>query len=165
VMNYIKESTGAEIEPLWSEGGENGLNKDLPITLSVKNVPALDVIERLLAKSQTEFSENTWQLTQNGAIEMGPKELLNKHKRLELYDINDLLFQIPNYTDVPEIDLQGLLQQSQGGGGAQSPIREEQQQQRRTPEQEKQRRKDAVQEVLALIIALVEPQQWVDNGG
>jgi hypothetical protein len=166
VITFIAEFTGANLEPMWAVGGQEGLNKDTPITLSVRNRPALDVLEQVLTKAQSDFGANTWQFTSYGAIEIGPKDLLNKHKRVELYDIKDLLFVIPSYTEVPSIDLQGLLQQSQnGGGGGQSPFRDQQQNRVKTPEQVDTDLQKKTEEVVGLITSLIEPEQWADNGG
>jgi len=168
-VKFIAEYTGAELEPIWTEGSEEGLNKDFQITMKVKNVPALTVLEKILDKAKTDFSENTWQMTDLGSIEFGPKTALNKHKRLEIYDIHDLFFEIKTYDQVPQIDLQSLLQQSQGGGGGggQSPFKDDQndQQNRNNPEQARMRLQQKADDLIALITGLVEPDQWNDAGG
>ncbi len=168
VINYLKDSTTADIDVLWGEEGGNGMKKDLPITMSVKNMPALDLLERILSKAQTEFSENTWQMTSTGSLECGPKDQLNKTRRIELYDIHDLLLVIPNHYDVPQIDLQGLLQQSQGGGGGggggRSPFKDDQQT-RQNQEQRKKEMDDHAKEIVDIIVQTVEPSQWTDAGG
>ena len=83
--------------------------------------------------------------------------------RLEIYDINDLLLDVPDYTDVPRIDLQQALQSNQGGGGGgQSPFREQGQQDRNARLKDRQAKAD---ELTQLITSIVEPDQWVDNGG
>lgn len=166
-MKFVADFTGAPIEVAWAEGNSEGLDKELAITMDIKGVPALHVLERLLDKAKTDFSDNTWQMTDEGSIECGPKSVLNKHKRLEIYDIQDMLFEIQRYDEVPQIDLQSLLQQSQGGGGGggQSPFRDDQQDQERNREELEQRAQDRANDLIALITSLVEPDQWSDAGG
>src|SRR5690606_24861250 len=85
--------------------------------------------------------------------------------RVEIYDINDLLMELPTYDEIPRIDLQQALQSSQGGGGGgggQSPFREEGNDDRQAQLRE---RRERAQEVIDLITQLVEPEQWIDNGG
>lgn len=164
VVRFITEYTGASIEALWiDEQYDDGLDKDQTITLSVKNVSALTLIERVLEKAQTDFTENSWQMASTGEIQIGPKSRLNKHKRVEMYDINDLLMDLPDFPETPEIDLQQALQQSGGGGGGggQSPFQdneEDEQVERRTLE-------ERAQDIMDIITEVVEFEQWVENGG
>jgi hypothetical protein len=168
VIKFIEDYTGATIEVYWADSNGEGLNREQLITLNVKNLPVLTVLERVLAKASTDSLSggSTWQMTEYGAIEIGPKSVLNRNKRTELYDIHDLLIELPRYDEVPQIDLQSLLQQSQqgGGGGGQSPFTNDQNQNQGrdpdllTPEQKGD-------QVMKLITTLVEPEEWVDGGG
>jgi hypothetical protein len=161
VMRFIQESTQADMEILWTTDSQQGLDKDREITLNVANQPALYILEQVLDKAKTDFNENSWQMTPSGAIQVGPKDLLNKSKRLEIYDVQDLLFQIPNYPDVPQIDLNNVLQQSQGGGGGgQSPFTNVNNTPAQAPDREARLRA-----ILDLLQQTIEPNQWVDNGG
>lgn len=160
VVRFMKEVTGAELEPVWTSGNTVGMDKDKRITLSVKNQPALTALEQILTKAQDDFQQNTWQLSDYGSLEIGPKDALNKERRVEIYDINDLLHVIPRYADVPQLDLQSVLQQGEGGG--QSPFDEGNQNNNTDPPKTRQER---TQEVIDLLITLVESDQWVDNGG
>lgn len=163
IMKYLADFTGAEMEVMWRDDQHaDGLDPEQTVTLDVKNASALTMLEKVLEKAQTgNDEENTWQLSKYGAIQAGPKSRLNKFKRTEIYDINDLLVELPRYDEVPNIDLQSVLQSGQGGGG-QSPFKDDNdtrdQNQRKTL-------KEKADEVVTLIQKIVEPQQWVDNGG
>ncbi len=168
VIKFLEDYTGATLEVYWADASGEGLNRDQQITLKVKNLPVLTVLERVLAKASTDSLSGgaTWQMTEYGTMEIGPKSILNRNKRTELYDIHDLLIEIPRYDEVPAIDLQSLLQQSQqgGGGGGQSPFRNDQsQQQGRDPDLATPEEKGT--ELTRLITTLVEPEEWVDGGG
>lgn len=43
-------------------------------------------------------------MSDTGAMQVGPCERLNKFKRTEIYDISDLVLEIPNYDNAPELD-------------------------------------------------------------
>lgn len=166
VLTFIAEITGADIEPLWiDDKSTEGLDKDTLINLSAKRISALRLLEMVLDKAGDAgggfSSGNTWQMTDWGSIECGPKEALAKHQRLEVYGIDDLLWQIPDYEEAPTIDLQSVLQSSQGGGGGQSPFQNDQQNQKldRRPKDER------AQDVIDIIEALVEPESWLSGGG
>lgn len=165
VIKFIQGVTQAEIEVAWlGDGAQTGLDKEKLVTLNIANRPALNVLETVLAKVKADFGENTWQMTSEGAIEIGPKEILNKSKRLVIYDIHDLLMEIPNYPDVPQIDLTSVLQQGQGGNG-QSPFTTNNQNQAKTPDQVRMEREAKTRQLTDIIQSTIESEQWVDNGG
>jgi len=165
VVDYVRNVTGAEIEVHWIDDQHAvGLDPDQPITLRAKNVTALALLERAMEQAAVAFGEpgsNTWQFT-DGRFEMGPKERLNAHTRIELYDINDLLFEVPEFADAPDFDLNTVLQSTgRGGGGGRSPFQGGNQQQDR----ERIPRDELAENIIDILTSLVETEQWQDNGG
>src|SRR5206468_4099638 len=91
VLKFIQDVTQADMEAIWQSDQGAGLDKERKITLDIKNQPALYVLDQVLDKARADASqENAWQMTESGAIQIGPKEALNKYKRIVIYDINDL---------------------------------------------------------------------------
>jgi len=167
VMTFIKDFSGADIEPLWTDDqNSSGLDRDKVISVRVDNGTVLSLLEKVAEKARGDNGEITWQMTDSGTLQFATKERLNKYKRVEIYDINDLLQEVPDYRDVPQIDLQQALQAAQGGGGGggggRSPFRDEQ---NRNQQQRDQDRQKAAEDLQKLITDLVETDQWVDNGG
>ncbi|MCC6971054.1 MAG: hypothetical protein IT434_12620 [Phycisphaerales bacterium] len=166
VMKFFGEVTGADIEVLWTdEQNTTGLDKETIINLKSNGASALKLMERVLEKAQggTTQGENTWQLTDSGSFQVGPKVRLNAYKRLEIYDIADLIVDIPQYSNVPQFDLSAALQSSgQGGGSGQSPFQSGNQQNQATNFGD---RTQKTGDLVTLIQELVEPEHWVDNGG
>jgi hypothetical protein len=166
-MKFITEVTGADVEVMWvDDQNSTGLDKERLITLKADKGTALDLLERVLEKATTDATGaggNTWQMTENGTLQCGPKDRLNKFRRVEIYSVRDLLMEIPTYANAPEFDLQSVLQSSgqQGGGGGQSPFRDNGEQ---GPSSTRPIN-DRIQELQSLLTELVEPEQWVDNGG
>ena len=166
-MKFITEVTGADIEAMWvDDQNSTGLDKERQITLKLDKGTGLNLLERVLEKATTDATGaggNTWQMTENGTLQCGPKDRLNKFRRVEIYSVRDLLMEIPQYANAPEFDLQSVLQSSgqQGGGGGQSPFRDNGDQGGSTTRPLDQR----VEELQSLITELVEPEQWLDNGG
>lgn len=168
-MNFIRDVSGADFEILWSESGGPGLDREKTLTLSAKNMTVLALLEKVLGKATGDIGAEaaTWQMTDGGAIQVGLKSSLNKFSRLEIYDITDLLFQVRDKTNVPELDLQASFQAAGqgGGGGGQSPFGGSGGQQNSQQNNNPQRREEMGREVKNLIAALVETEQWTDNGG
>lgn len=164
-MKFIAEVTGADMEVMWNdEQNTVGLDKEKLINLKIEKRTALDTLEKLLEKATTDTSGtggNTWQFSESGTLQVGPKERLNKFKRVEIYSVMDLLLEVPNHTDAPEFDLQTVLQSSGNGGSSQSPFRDQGNQNATPPKPLEQRADDLVK----LITELVEPEQWSENGG
>lgn len=164
VISFIKDTTQADLEPIYTgdAGDAAGLDREKKVTLTVKNRDALSILETVLQKTKGEFGAgNSWQMTEYGTMQIGPKEALNRDRRVEMYDINDLLSIIPRYEDVPEIDLNSVLQQSQGGGGGQSPFTEN----NRGRDQDLKTREERATDIINILVANVESEQWSDNGG
>ena len=165
IVKFIQEITQADMEPLWAGDSGIGLDKEKLITVKMVNRPALTVLEAVLDKAKGDATQsNGWQMAEEGTLQFGPKELLNKSRRLVVYDINDLLLIIPNYPDVPQIDLNSVLQQSKGGSG-QSPFQNANQNRQLTPQQIDAQREANAKKVQDIITTNVESEQWIDNGG
>jgi len=167
VMRFITEVTGADIEPMWQDDqNSTGLEKDKLISLKADRSTGLALLEKVLEKATTDSTGsagNTWQMTENGTLQCGPRDRLNKFRRLEIYPVRDLLMEIPNYANAPEFDLQSVLQSSGqgGGGGGQSPFRDSGDQ----GASDSRPLPDRITELQSVLTTLVEPDQWVDNGG
>lgn len=169
VLGFVVQVTGVDAEIMWLEGGAGtGLEKDTQISLKVNNMSALSVLEKVLEKAQAgglSGGGNTWQLSENGTLQIGPRERLNTYKRIVLYSVADLLQELPDYEDAPEFDLQSVLQNSGqrgGGGGGQSPFRDNQGNQGATDRRTLAQRAEDLQR---LITNIVERDQWQENGG
>lgn len=164
VVNFIRDFTGADIDAAWiDDNNVDGLDPDKQITLDAQNVTALQLIEMVLEKAESEFASggNAWQFTEAGTLMIGPKERLNNRRRVEIYNIADMLIVIPDYTDAPSFDLNSILQSSRGGGGGQSPFQGTQQDDQWDIRPMEERAED----IRIILTELVEPDQWVDNGG
>lgn len=180
VIRHISTETEAKFEPVWKSGTVDGLDPELLITFSAKGVDALTVLEKVLEKASgdaiTSDEKATWQMTTYGLIEIGPRKVLNKTKRTQVYDVSDLLVEVPVYDDVPVIDLAQVLQSSGGGkgggggggggksifgnGGGRGGGGNQQRQQER-----RERRERLVEELKRILTTLAEKDQWEDGGG
>ncbi len=157
IIDFLAKETGASFDVLWRGDRSGGLDRDQEISASYKGLAGIVVLEKVLARySQESGTATTWQMSDVGAIQVGPKEIFNKTtRRVELYDINDLLFVMPIYDEAPEIDLEKVLQ-NQSGGSSGSPFTQNQQNNREPVRTKEDRGRD----VIGLITSLVESDQW-----
>lgn len=166
VMNFIATLTNADMEVMWLDDRSTvGLDKDQTVTLKFTKGSALQLLEKVLEKSTDDLSSGgtTWQMSTSGTLQVGPKERLNAWKRTKVYPVTDLMAEVPNFTNMPEFDLQQALQSRGrgGGGGGQSPFRQNQQ----NNEDQRRALQEKLDELKRLVTELVEREQWVDNGG
>jgi len=168
LLSFISEVTGAELEPIYLTDNiaANGMDPETPITIKVSNTPALVVLERVLLRAQrieATGDEYTWQFTDIGTLELGPKLELNRNQRVELYDLADLLFVVPDFQNAPNFNLQSAVAAAAGGGGGggggRSPF---------TGGTQRVTLADAADRATAiteLIQNTIEPDQWAELGG
>jgi uncharacterized membrane protein YgcG len=183
-FEYLEKLLGADMVVRWADDrtGADGFDPELPITLTMERAPALAVLERMIALASTEPS--TWQL-RNDFVEVGPKARLNARgsQDVRIYPVRDLLFEVPNFDNAPEFNLNQAIQSGGGGGGAGGggmgggggfggggggmgggggggggvPFGEAGEMPARRPEQER------ATELMDLIQSLVEPDVWMDE--
>lgn len=166
IFRFLSDVTGADLEPIFltDNVSGNGMDPETQITIKVSNTPALAVLDKILLRAQRIEStgdQYTWQFTDIGTIECGPKLELNRNQRVELYDIADLLFVVPDFDNSPEFDLQSAVSAAGGGGGGggQSPFSGGGQAIDIASQAER------AQAITDLIQSTIEPDQWVDLGG
>ena len=148
------------VRPIWSdEAHPDGLDPETQVRLAADHAPPIRVIENLLSQCDPSAGGGaTWQLADDGTIEVGNRSSLNSHRVLRVYDVRDLLAATPDFPGSATLDLRAALQSGTGGG---SVLREPAERERPSAED----RPDRVKELIRLVTETVEPEQWVDNGG
>lgn len=167
VVRFIAELTQADLTPLWiTDRRPDGLDPEAQITLKARDTTALGLLEMVLDRADREAGRSdveasTWQFTRYGGFEFGPRPLLNRRQRLAIYDVQDLLFIVPDYDEIPDFDLNSVVSQAGqgGGGGGQSPFQSTDQDPERPTQEE------LVEELIDVIQRFVEPDQWEAAGG
>jgi hypothetical protein len=161
VVDFVRTTTGATVDIAWiNDRHSEGLDPDALVSLDVTNAQALALL--LYAAKQAsldDLSDPTWQLDHStGAIQIGPRSRLNKFKRLEIYDIHDLILVLPDYTDVPRLNLNSVVRQGQGGGGGGIFQQNQDDNTIVDPEFEALR-------IMDILRSVVEFDEWIENGG
>ena len=143
-IEKFKEDLDILMNVYWQTDEKKGLDPDALITLTLKNQPALVILERILEQIG-DSQDATWQL-RHGVLDIGLKvPLALRTSYLESYPIQDLLFKIRNFT-APEL---GTFNGDGRGGveGTQTSTQEE------------------IDRIIELVVKFVEPELWEQNGG
>ena len=114
VMDFIETLLGVPTIIYWqSEKSVIGLDPEMLISLEAENTPALNLLQRILEQCSIDGESYTWQLRQ-GMLEIGTKERLGRKSAqvLKLYNIENLILEIPDFNNAPTLDLGNF-----GGGG------------------------------------------------
>ncbi len=156
VVEFFSSVTGADIEPMWiDERSFDGLDPERRVTLSVRDMPALRAIERVLRGHVGGPGSATWQFAPTGEFQIGPKSRLNEFATLKIYDVRDMLFSVRSFRDIPNL---GLGQITQGQGGSSQSDFEEVERDAGTAE-------DRAARIVNIITRSIEPEQWESAGG
>ena len=138
--------------------GQSGIDPSVEITLDVRGMPALTVLEIMMEQYEDETGEACdWQL-RTGRVEVSTKErLARKGAALKRYPIQDLITDVPNFDNGPRLDLGTALAQGsqQGGGnGSQSLF------QGGSDDPDLPSAAEKAEQIIELIVELVESEGW-----
>lgn len=160
-IEFVRSTSGLNIVPKWSRLSDVGISPESTISMQLTNVPLETLLDRIADEvSPDELSKAGWAVA-DGVVTFSSDEDIRLRTRDArfVYDISDLLLEIPDFPEGPTLDLQQALQSNQGGGGR-SPFRDQGQQQR-----ERRPLEDMIQDITDIIQEQVDFEGWVDNGG
>jgi general secretion pathway protein D len=161
VVSFMETVTQQNFDIDWQSLELLSIDEQTPVQLSLNNVSAKTVLDRLVAKISDPLTPAGWAIN-DGIVQIASDEVLRQNTVLVIYDIRDLLIQVPDYDDAPEIDLQSVLQSSQGGGGGgQSPFSGD----GGNAEDEERDRQEQIDQVIDIIENNVDFEGWQSQGG
>ncbi len=162
VLTFIANLGNLEMDIDWPSLEDIGVARESPVSLRLTNVPLETVLDRVLDKASDPSQPAGWAVT-DGVLTIASDEVLRRNTVLEIYDIRDLLIEIPDYDNAPEFDLNTVFQlggqQGGGGGGGQSPFQDQ------GTDIERRDREEMVQDIVDLIQENVDRDGWEDFGG
>jgi len=160
VLNFIQAVTQLNIDPDYASLESAGIDKDALVSLKLSNASIRTILDRVLEKVSVDSTDGAAWSVNEGIVIVASKTVINRNKVLVIYDIKDLLLEIPDYIEAPQFDLQSILQSTQGGGGGQSPFQDTENEPppRRTLE-------DRTTDLINIITTNVDAPGWQENGG
>jgi len=155
VLNFVATVTNLNVDVDWESLADIGVDRDTLVTLNLQPLPARVVLDRVLDKvSPDAFSRAGWAVN-DGVLVIASEEALRRNTFIVIYDVQDLLFQVPEQREVPDLDL-GDIQEG-GGSGSQTDVEEE--------EGEGLTQQELLQRIIEILQSNVDPDGWRDNGG
>lgn len=158
VLAFISTTSDIDIDTDWESLADIGVDPDSPVTLRLTSVTLETLLDRVLAKASDPALPASWAV-QDGILTIASDEVLRQNTSLEIYDIRDLIVEVPDFDNAPDFNLQSSLSSGGGGGGGSSPFSGGSQDPELTP------RGDRITAITDLIQASVDPDGWADAGG
>ena len=118
-IDFLRDVSGANIAVNWKALEETGVAKDTPINVRLRRVSLRKALEMVL--SEAGGGDKLSYDTDQNVIEITTTELVNSRMFTRVYPILDLIMEIPDFTDAPDLSLNSTSnnanQNPQGGGG------------------------------------------------
>ncbi|MFZ9882359.1 MAG: hypothetical protein ACO3QC_13275, partial [Phycisphaerales bacterium] len=118
VFAYMNTVSGASFYPDWKALELINVEKDSEVSLNLENVPVEIALKRVLEQFGDETERPDYSI-EDGVVVVSSNEALRKKTIAIVYDIRDLLFEVPYFDNAPDFNLGAALQQGgqQGGQG------------------------------------------------
>lgn len=119
VIKFFQDVTGSNIDPNWPILEAAGIDKSVPITLRLRNVKFGVVLQSVLDQASPTRGAVGYYVS-DGIIHITTSEAIGQTAYTRVYDIRDLIIEVPDFNNAPTFNLQsqGTGQTSgQGGGG------------------------------------------------
>lgn len=159
VIDYFRNTTGLNMTVNWPALAEIGIEPDAPITLQLEQVPAETALRLVLEQVSALSPQDpvTYSVV-DGIVRISTQSSLTRNTEIRVYDIRDMLVQVPTFTNAPQFDLASVIE---GGGTEGGGLTIEE-----GDEQEPISREDLVARITGLIQDTVGRQdEWVAYGG
>ena len=172
IRRQINLATEANVVVRWEKLEDIGVDRDKPITLKVRNLRLSQVLWMIMNEAGGSDVKLAYRATGNMLV-LSTEEDLSSEMIVRVYDVSDLLANVPRFTNASRLDpAQSLNQLSQnsgnlgsgggGGGGGQSQLFETGQNDENDDDGDGS---GSMAEIVQLITDLVEPDSWVQGGG
>lgn len=163
-IQYLRGNTGADIVVNWQALSEEGnIERDAPVTMTLRSVPADRALKLILKQVSTFDAEIDYNI-EGGIVHISTKDDLSATTITRVYDIRDVLIQVPNFTNAPEFDIAETLSRTSGeggGGGGSSSLSLDED----TEGDEQPSRGETITNILDLIRNTIgDPEEWAPMG-
>src|SRR5439155_3600438 len=167
VIDFLRDVTGANIEVRWRTLEAAGIDRNTPVTIRLRDVRFSKALSSILGDVGGGTVKIGYTVGE-GVITISTEEELSKDTLTRVYDIRDLIIEIPDFNQAPTSNLQNQSSQASGaggggggggslfgGGGGGS-----------NQDTTNQRtRQQLVEDITKLITETVAPDSWRDAGG
>lgn len=180
-IDFFRDVTGANIHVNWRAIETAGVGQDTNVQMHLREVSLRKALNLLLSDAGAGVALTYY--VDQGVIEVTTRELADKDMFTRVYPVQDLIVEVPDFTDAPDLSL--LMQQAGqsgqgggsggggggggygggGGGGAGGGQQLFGNQGNGQNEEKTKTRQERADDLVALIRETVYPDIWRENGG
>ncbi|HZN66137.1 MAG TPA: hypothetical protein VFB66_12655 [Tepidisphaeraceae bacterium] len=167
VIDFFRDVSGANIFVNWRALEAAGIDRNATVTVRLTKVKFSKALTIVLDSVSGGGATPLGYTIDDGVITISTGEDLDRNTITRVYDIRDLIIDIPDFTDAPDFSLQSASDQaSQGGGGGGGGQGLFGNNADRSDEEEAGRtRQEMIDEIIRLVTETVSPDSWRDAGG
>ena len=169
VLDWLREADGkVNIIPKWNALAIVAVDRDQLVTLKLNNTTVGEVLTEVLDQL-TETGEVTYH-GERSSLRISTKDDFGRKLELRIYDVTDVLFRIPDFSEsAPQVDLARQSSSGGGGGGSSSqPIFANsggQNTEELSEEGDDDSPEQVLEDLVELILETIEPDSWFTDGG
>ncbi len=175
VIEFLRDVTGANIYVDWPALERASISRDAPVTARLRDIKFSKALELIFKSVEGEEDDRKLGYSvDEGVITISTRKELNKNVVTQRYDINDLLFVAPDYTNAPSLDITnqgggggggGGGRGGGGGGGNQNLFTNQGGNGNNDQQNQQGQREQRIDEIKKYIVDNVASTTWKDNGG
>jgi general secretion pathway protein D len=169
VIDFLRDITGANIDVGWTALSAAGIDRNAPVTLRLHDAKFGVVLRKVLDQIEP-TPGSVGYAVEEGIISISTTDALSKNAYTQVYDIRDLIIEVPDFNQAPTFDLSNQSNTASGGGGGGGGGQSQslfggQGSGSQQGEQQQRTRQQLVEDITKLITETVSPDSWRDAGG
>jgi general secretion pathway protein D len=164
VIDFLRDVSGANIFVNWRALEAAGIDRNAPVSARLRNIKFSKALTIIL-DSVSGGTVPLGYTIDDGVITISTGEDLDRNTITRVFDIRDLIIDIPDFTDAPDFSLQSASDQSQSGGGGGGGLFGQSGGDRSSEDEAGRTRQEMIDEIIRLITETVAPDSWRDAGG
>ena len=161
IIVYLTKTSQQDFDVDWNSLRNIGVDPETRISLDLNDKPVSVVLDRVLARASRDRQTRASFTVLNGIVTIASEDALRQSTVTQPYNITDLLVEVPNFVDAPDMDLARLIAESSGRGDRRSagPFGTI------AKKDSAPGREQRITKLVAVVQDTVDPQSWRDHGG
>ena len=169
-IDFVRDVGGINIHVNWKALEAESVTADTPVNIRLRAVSLRKVLNLLL--SEASGSDTLTFFVDQGVVEVTTRELADKKVYTKIYPVDDLVMEMPDFTEPPSFSLQSSSDQGGrggggggGGGGSGSGLFSGGTSDQNRDQTNTTTREQRGEELVQLVTETVRPDIWAVNGG
>jgi len=162
-VDFLTDLNQMNIAVDWDDLASSGIDRDRPISIRLNDVKLRTVLSEVL--TQVGGDVPLKYAVGEGLVRVATKEKLDRDKHILVYDIRDLIVNIPRFARGPQLDLTGAKQNELDQAGDRGGLFDRWGGDLEATAREGEPDEEIVDEIMDLVRTTVEPDSWRETGG